>query len=165
MSRVDEALLVLRVVFGLSMVAHGLNKFRGGVDGTQKWFAGIGMRFSRAQALTAATTEIASGVLLTVGFLTVPACTAIISLMLVAIVTVHWKVGYFIFLPGGGWEYCAAIAAVGTAISFTGPGRWSIDHALDGPWTDGAWALPVAVILTAAHLGLFWRPPTGTSRS
>lgn len=165
MSGANEALFILRAVFGLSMLAHGANKIRGGVDGTERWFAGIGMRLPRVQALTAAGTETVSGLFLAFGLFTAPACVAIISLMLVAIITVHRKVGYFIFLPGGGWEYCAAIAAVATALSLTGPGEWSLDHLLDAPISSGAWALPLSVLLTAAHLAVFWRSPSDASRS
>lgn len=165
MSHMNEALLLLRVSFGLSMLAHGANKLRGGIGGTEKWFAGIGMRRPRLQAVLASTTEIGAGTLLAIGLLTAPACVAIISLMVVAVITVHWRVGYFIFLPGGGWEYCAAIIAVATAISLTGPGEWSLDHVLDTPMTQGVWALPAAVMLALAHLAISWRPPAGSSHS
>lgn len=159
MNRVDVALLVLRVAFGLSMAYHGLNKVRGnGLAGTAGWFGSIGMKWPRAQALIAASTEIASGLLLAVGFLHPLACVAFVSLMVVAIVTVHWKVGYFIFLPNGGWEYCASIAAVATALGLLGPGKYSVDHALEISQSAGAWVVPIALVVTLCHLLLSYRP-------
>lgn len=164
MTRANEALLLLRVSFGISLAAHGANKLRGGIAGTQGWFASIGMRHARLQAWTASLTEIGAGMLLTVGLLTAPACMAIIALMVVAIATVHWKVGYFIFLPNGGWEYCAAIITVATALSLTGPGTRSIDSALDLPLSAGWWALPVGVAIGFAHLAISWRPSSPHSK-
>ena len=48
-----------------------------------------------------------------------------------AIVVAHWKVGFFIFKPNQGWEYCASIAVTAFVIAMIGPGEWSLDHAVD----------------------------------
>ena len=92
------------------------------------------MRWPQWQARIAATTEIASGVMLAAGFLTPLAAAGIIGVMVVAIVVAHWKVGFFVFLPNQGWEYCASIIAAALAIAILGPGRWSIDHAIGWDW-------------------------------
>ena len=86
--------------------------------------------------------------------------TAVIALMVVAILTVHRSVGYFIFLPNGGWEYCASIIAVCAALSLTGPGTWSVDNALSMEASFNHWALPAGIIAAVCHLALSWRPPT-----
>jgi putative oxidoreductase len=98
------ALLVLRCAIGGMILAHGLNKFFGGgkIPGTARWFESIGMRPGRLNALAAATTEVGSGVLLLLGLLTPFAAAGVIAIMIVAIVTVHRKVGYFVFRPGQG---------------------------------------------------------------
>jgi putative oxidoreductase len=118
------------------------------------------MRRPALQARTAAWTEIGAGALFAAGLLTPLAAAAIISVMCVAIITVHLKVGFFIFLPGGGWEYCASIAAVAAAVAVAGPGSASLDDLLG--WTTGpvVGVLAVAVGLAAAacHLALSWRP-------
>ena len=159
-SRLDAALGILRISFGLSLAWHGINKYRGtnGITGTSNWFSSIGMRLPRLNAHTAACSEIAVGVCFAVGLITPFAATGMIALMLVAIVTVHWKVGFFIFLPNQGWEYCAAIATVAAAIGIAGPGRWSLDHlwSLSTAW--GAWSPVLAVAATVAHLSVMWRP-------
>lgn len=165
MTRFDLAVLILRLIFGVSMAAHGLNKARGGLEGTQKWFASIGMRSPWLQARTAASAEVASGTLMALGLFSALSCSVIIALMLVAIFTVHWRIGYFIFLPGGGWEYCAAIIAVATAVSLVGPGSVALDELLGAPFDVGAWALPVGVVMAVCHLTLFWRPTKGAAHS
>lgn len=159
MTKFDYALLLLRVSFGLSMAYHGINKLRGnGLAGTASWFDSLGMKWPRQQAITASTGEILSGLLLALGLFTPIACAIFVALMLVAIWTVHWKVGYFIFLPNGGWEYCASIIVVATAISLVGPGAISIDNAIDIPISWGAWATPVGILATMCHLALSYRP-------
>lgn len=159
MTRFDYAVCLLRVAFGLSMTYHGLNKVRGGgLQGTANWFGSIGMKKPQIQAILAASTEIVAGLLLTLGLMTSMACTAFVSLMIVAIWTVHWKVGYFIFLPNGGWEYCGAILAAAVAIGMMGPGRLSIDYYIDLPSSLGMLALPLGLSLAMCHLALTYRP-------
>ncbi|MFM7872052.1 MAG: DoxX family protein, partial [Actinomycetota bacterium] len=108
----DAGMLVLRACLGLFLAYHGYNKIfgGGGLKGTASWFGGIGFKWPNWQARLAATTEIGAGLLLAVGFLTPLAGAGIIGVMLVAIVVAHWKVGFFVFLPNQGWEYCATIA-------------------------------------------------------
>ena len=58
---IDTAILLLRVVLGLTMAAHGYNKFFGGgrIPGTAGWFDSIGMKPGMLHARIAAI--IASG--------------------------------------------------------------------------------------------------------
>jgi putative oxidoreductase len=136
-------MLVLRLVFGLSLVAHGYNKvFRGGkLAGTARWFEGIGMKWPMWQARLAASTEIGSGLLLAAGLLVPLAGAGMIGLMVVAIIVAHWKNGFFIFNPGEGWEYCASIATAAWVIATVGPGEWSLDHGFDIEWTGWSRAI------------------------
>ena len=99
----NVGLLILRAVFGLFLAYHGYNKFfgPGGLSGTAGWFDSIGMRWPQWQARLAATTEIGSGVLMALGFLTPLAAAGMIGVMTVAIVVAHWKVGFFIFKESG----------------------------------------------------------------
>lgn len=161
MDRIDTALLLVRLFFGVSLFWHGVNKVRSGLPGTASWFASIGMKWPVFQAHIAAATEIVAGVSLAAGFLTPLASAAVLATMIVAIVTVHWKVGFFIFLPGGGWEYCASIGVVAAAMSYAGPGRWSVDEALGIAWntTSGIAGIVLGVGAALAHLGVSWRRP------
>src|SRR3954466_4988762 len=98
----DTALLILRVCLGLTVAAHGYNKFFGGgrIPGTARWFDSMGMRPGKVHALLAASTEMGSGILLTLGFLTPFAAAGIVALMLVAAWTVHKENGFFIVKSG-----------------------------------------------------------------
>lgn len=160
MDKYDVAMLVLRVGLGLSMVAHGWNKVASpaGLDGTARWFGSIGMRWPALQARLASTTEIAAGLLMILGLLTSAAGAAFIALMTVAIVTVHWRVGYFIFLPNGGWEYCASIIVAASTVCIAGPGTASLDHALGLAQMHPVVAIVVGLFLPVCHLTLSYRP-------
>ena len=166
MERIDIALLILRVGFGLSMVSHGCNKVfsPSGLSGTAEWFRSIGMKWPVLQARVAASSEIVAGLLMTIGLFTGAASLVFISLMAVAIVTVHWKVGYFIFLPNGGWEYCAAIMLTATALSISGPGEASLDVVLGLPTQYGIAAFPLGLLLAVCHLTISFRPSSYSAK-
>jgi putative oxidoreductase len=161
---INLGLLLLRLCLGLFLAYHGYNKFFGGgrIPGTTRWFASMGMKWPRAQALLAACTEIGAGVMFAAGFLTPLAAAGIIGVMLVAIVTEHWKVGFFIFKPNQGWEYCATIAIGALSVATIGAGEWSIDHALDLDVQDW-WGLAIAGIVGVGgallQLATSYRPP------
>jgi len=162
--QLNFGLLVIRVVFGLFLVAHGYNKVfgAGGLTGTAGWFGSMGMKWPKWQARLAAATEIGAGLLFAVGLLTPLAAAGMVSLMIVAIVTVHGKVGFFIFKPGGGWEYCASIIAAAFAVGAMGPGDWSLDHAVEIEFTGWSGALIAGVVGVAGavlHLVMSYRPP------
>jgi putative oxidoreductase len=157
MDKVDVTMAILRVSLGVSIAYHGINKARS-ITGTASWFSSIGMKWSKKQAVMAASTEILAGAGLVVGLATPLTCISIIALMTVAIITVHARVGYFIFLPNGGWEYCASIVAIATAIAVTGPGSLSLDDAWGVSQSLGLFALPVGVTCALCHLTLCWRP-------
>ena len=161
MNKIDVTLAVLRVSMGASIAYHGINKARS-IAGTSSWFSSIGMKWAKQQAVIAATTEILAGVGLALGLATPLACFAVIALMAVAIITVHARVGYFIFLPNGGWEYCASIIAVASAVALTGPGSFSIDSAWNINQSLGVFALPLGVACALCHLTLCWRPQMKT---
>jgi putative oxidoreductase len=165
--RFDVGVLVLRVIFGLFLAYHGLNKVKSGIEGTTGWFRSIGFKWPGVQARLAAATEMGAGVLLAVGLLTPLAASGMIAVMLVAIVVAHWKVGFFIFKPNQGWEYCASIAITAWVIATVGPGRFSLDHAFDIEWS-GWWGSAVAAAIgiggAVAQLLVCYRPaPTETT--
>ncbi|RMH74811.1 MAG: DoxX family protein [Actinomyces sp.] len=161
---VNLALFILRVVIGLTIAAHGYNKFFGGgrIPGTAAWFDSIGMRPGRLHAYMAASTEMGSGILLAVGLLTPFAAAGLIGVMTVAGWTVHRHNGFFIIKEG--WEYVFVLAVTGLVIATLGPGEWSLDDALDiagdlDGWT-GFWiALVLGVGAGIAQLLVFFRPP------
>lgn len=163
MTSVDFGLLIIRVFLGVSLAYHGYNKVfgSGGLAGTAGWFGSLGMKAPKLQARGAALTEIAGGLLFALGLLTPLAAAAMVGLMVVAIVTVHWKVGFFIFLPNGGWEYCATILVAAWGVAAIGAGGASLDNAWSIDLGDN-WALLTPVIGIGGailHLLAFYRPP------
>jgi putative oxidoreductase len=161
--QLDLGLLILRVVFGVFLAYHGYNKVfgGGGLAGTASWFGAIGMKWPLWQARLAATTEIGAGLLFAAGLITPFAGAGIIGLMIVAIAVAHWKVGFFIFKPNQGWEYCASIAIVAFAVSMVGPGRWSLDNAcnIEFPgWCGTAIAGLLGIGGAFGQLALSYRP-------
>ncbi|MCF6387440.1 DoxX family protein [Mycobacterium sp. MBM] len=168
MTAFDFALLVLRVVLGLTMAAHGFNKFFGGgrIPGTAGWFDSIGMRPGAFHARLAATTEIAAGIGLAAGLLTPVPAAGFVALMIVAAWTVHRDNGFFIV--GQGWEYNLVLATAAVSVAGTGPGRISLDYLLfrhtpAWEWVQGwgglALALGLGLVGGIAQLVVFYRPP------
>jgi putative oxidoreductase len=155
------ALLLVRVVVGVTMMRHGYNHWRGGgkIAGTGRWFAGLGLKYGELQAWMSVVTALGAGCLLIVGLFTPLACAAIISVMLVAGLLAHRKNGFFVFKDG--YEYVLVLAVVCLLLGTTGPGRFSIDNAagieMTG-WLGGGIALGVAVLATAGLLATFYRP-------
>jgi putative oxidoreductase len=150
----EYGMILLRVVAGLALAAHGSQKLfgsfgGGGPAGTRTFFAGLGFRAPLAMAFIAGLGEFGGGLLFALGLFTPLAALAITVVMLNAIGTVHWKKGFF--NSAGGYEYNLLIAATAIAVTATGAGRFSLDHALgwagsiSGPW----WALAIAGLALA----------------
>ena len=120
----DLGLLILRVVVGLTIAAHGYNHiFRGGkIQGTAGWFASLGMKPGILHAWLASITELVAGVLLVLGLLTPLGAAGVAGTMAVAFVTNHRTNGFFIFRPGEGWEYVNVLMCAGLALGALGPG-------------------------------------------
>lgn len=161
---VDAGLLVIRVAGGLTMAAHGYQKFFSGgrIAGTARWFDSMGMRPGRWHALMAASTEVGVGILLALGLLTPFAGAGFVALMLVAGYTVHRTNGFF--SVNSGWEYNFILAVIGAGVAMTGPGRYSLDHlagwdtALSGV-RGAAVAIVGGLLAGVGQLVLFYRPP------
>lgn len=160
----DTSLLVFRVGVGVVFLAHGYNHIFGGgkIAGTARWFESLGMRPGLWHAWTASVTELGAGALLLLGLVTPFACAGVIGTMAVAWITNHLRNGFFIFRPGEGYEYVMTLTLAAIGLSGTGPGQWSLDHALhlfDPPgWLGLGIALIAGLGGAAGLLGLFWRP-------
>jgi putative oxidoreductase len=155
------ALLLVRVVVGVTMIMHGYNHWRGGgkIAGTGRWFSGLGLKYGELQAWMSVVTEIGAGSMLVLGFATPLACAAIISVMLVAGLLAHRKNGFFVFKDG--YEYVLLIAVVCLMFGALGPGHFSVDYAADiqvTGWAGAGIALGIAVAATAGLLATFYRP-------
>lgn len=164
MTAYDVGLLILRVALGLTLAAHGYNKFFGGgrIPGTARWFSSIGMKAGTFQAVVAASTEVSAGLGLAAGLLTPIPAAGFVALMFVAAWTVHRPHGFFIINEG--WEYVMVLAVGAVAVATLGPGQYSLDWLIFGHnWLDGWKGLGISVLLGLAggigQLLLFYRPP------
>lgn len=161
MSPIDGGLLVLRIVVGVTIIAHGANHARN-LEGTARWFSKVGFRAAALQARLSAVTEVGAGVLLVLGLLTPLAAAAIIATMTVAAGSIHRFNGFFIFRKGEGWEYVHMLAWVAFVIAWTGGGGYSLDRGF-GIDFGATWNLLIGLggfAAGVAQLFLFWRRPT-----
>lgn len=143
-------LLIARLVFGLSMSAHGAQKLFGwfggyGLKGTGEFFVQLGFSPGRLFAGMAATTEIVSGVLIALGFLGPIGPALMLSVMIVAAFSVHWQNGFFAMANGIELPMLYGVAAV--ALALTGPGLFSLDAllGLTSLWSPMLAAIAIAV--------------------
>jgi putative oxidoreductase len=160
----DVGLLILRLVLGLTLAAHGFNKFFGGgrIPGTARWFESIGMKYGTFQAIVAASTEVSAGLGLAAGLLTPIPAAGFVALMFVAAWTVHRPNGFFIVKEG--WEYNLVLAAGAVVVATLGAGQYSLDQLLFGHnWRAGWHGLLISLLLglggAVGQLLIFYRPP------
>jgi putative oxidoreductase len=155
---------MLRLTIGPMLMVHGYNKVfgAGGLDGTTRWFDGLGLQPAHVHARLAAATELGAGALITLGAASPLPASAAIGLMTTAARTDHRGKGFFMFRNG--WEYVGVVAAVCAAMAALGPGRYSIDHLIGRerrglPWAAAASALGVANALGLLAASYRPKPP------
>jgi putative oxidoreductase len=157
---VNTGLLIARLIVGTLMAAHGTQKLFGwfggyGLAGTGGFFEQLGFRPGRAFAAAAAVTEITAGILIVLGFFGPIGPALMLSVMIVAAVSVHWKNG--VFATSNGIEVPLLYATLGLALALTGPGLYSLDAllGLDRLWTPALqWgAIAAGVLASVVNLG------------
>ena len=147
----DAGLVLARLVIGPLMAAHGAQKLFGwfggyGLTGTGGFFENLGFRPGRLFAAAAAVTEITSGLLVALGFLGPIGPALMLSVMIVAAISVHWP---NVFAQSNGIEVPLLYGTAGAALALTGFGAYSLDAALglQSVWTP-------AVTWTVLALGI-----------
>ncbi|MFI8106416.1 DoxX family protein [Streptomyces sp. NPDC086023] len=144
----DTGLLLLRVVTGLLVFGHGVQKvsFRlggAGLAGGTEEFRRDGFRGGRLTALAAGVGQIGSGLFLAAGLLTPAAATAAAGVMTVA-TTVKWRNG--LWVQNDGYEYPFFLVVVAEVLALSGPGSASADRLLGlTPWP--AWVSAIALVV------------------
>jgi putative oxidoreductase len=147
---IDAGLLVLRLVLGLYMAAHGAQKLLGwfggyGLNATGEFMVQLGFKQGRTFATLASVTEVASGLLVALGLFGPVGPALMISVMIVAAVTVHLKAGAF--AQNGGVEVPVLYAVGALALALTGFGRYSLDAAIGlAPLASPSIAYPVLAV-------------------
>ncbi len=128
--QMDAGLTILRVAIGAIFVAHGGQKlFVYGFAGVSGAFAQMGVPMPELMGPFVAMLEFLGGFALIAGLMTRLASTGLASTMLVAIVLVHLKSGFF---APNGIEFPLSLLASTMMLAITGAGRWSADALIGG---------------------------------
>jgi putative oxidoreductase len=142
-------LLLLRLVAGVTLAAHGYPKLFGGpgkrphpllassmgpnypaaversgpgfVAGLEK----MGVPYPQLAAKASGLTELGGGLALAAGFLTRPVAVATAFNMGVAVWKAHWKNGFY---GQGGYEFALLLGTVALSLGLMGPGTISVDR-------------------------------------
>jgi putative oxidoreductase len=127
--------LVLRVMLGVVIFAHGAQKLFGwfggnGFSGTMGFFTNV-MHLPWLIAFLVIIGESLGSLALIAGLLTRFTAASFIVIMLGAIVTSHWPQGFFMNWfgkqQGEGFEYHLLVIGMSVALLIAGGGKWSID--------------------------------------
>jgi len=127
----------IRLVLGITFMAHGAQKLFGafggpGMAGTVGFFAGMGLKPALFWAWVVALAEFFGGLGILLGLLTGVASAVLIVDMLVAIAFVHGKNGFF--AKAGGFEYNLSLIVMALSLILSGPGRLSLDRLIRWPF-------------------------------
>ncbi|WP_088071259.1 DoxX family protein [Gottfriedia luciferensis] len=125
----DEGLLVLRLVLGIILVAHGVQKVFGwfggyGIKGTGQWLESIGIKPGAFFAFITGAAEIVGGFFVAAGVYTTIGAWLIIIVMAVAVLKVHLKNGFW--NSSNGFEFNLLILAASVGLLLTGPGSMTL---------------------------------------
>ena len=166
MDTTDLAVLILRLVVGLTFCAHGAQKAFGwwggsGMAGWQGVMERLGFRPTWLFALVSMATELVGGLLLAAGLLTPLAVAALLGQSVVIILKSHLPRGFW--NRDNGFEFPLALGASLAAIGLTGPGGISLDAALGIAPADTVRLLAIAIGIIGGGAAL--AVPTLTKRS
>ena len=164
----SQGLLIARLIFGLVMAAHGSQKLFGwfggyGIAGTGGYFETIGFRPGKFFAFAAGLGEFLSGLLIAFGLLGPIGPALMLSVMIVAAVSVHLKNG--LFAQNGGIELALLYSTAAIAFALTGFGAFSLDAALGIAtiWSPAVIWSALAIGIAAALVNLGLRRPQITA--
>ena len=132
MNRLAEfAPLVVRVIVGVIMAAHGLQKFLAGPANFGGFLAQLGVPAPTLMGYVVTLVELGGGILLIIGLFSRLAALLLTIDLLVAILLVKVNVGFLSPQGGGaGAELDLALIAGFLVILLAGAGRISLDYTL-----------------------------------
>lgn len=120
LSHTNTAQVLLRITFGVILLAHGLLKVLGfGIEGTVGFFASLGLPAVVAYLVMAG--EVLGGIALIVGFRV--RTVALLSLpIMLGSVWVHAGKGWLFSNAGGGWEFPVVLVVLAVVLALQGGG-------------------------------------------
>ncbi len=127
--RPDWGIAVLRVVVGVVFLMHGGQKlFLMGIPNVAGFLGQMGFPLPMLSAVALTAAEFLGGLALLLGLFTRWAAIPLAFTMLVAMLAVHLKGGFF--LPQG-FEYTLVLLAANVALIFLGSGSCAVDRLLE----------------------------------
>jgi putative oxidoreductase len=127
--QVSIALAALRVILGATFIAHGAQKlFVFGFAGVAGGFAQMGIPMPGFFGPFVGLVEFFGGIAIVLGLLTRVAALGLAVNMVVAMLAVHLKAGFF---NPGGVEFPLALFGMAVALLTTGAGAFSVDALLN----------------------------------
>ncbi len=126
----DLGLLLARLVLGAVMIAHGWQKWQGGLSATQQGFAQMGIPVPEVAGGFAIAIELVGGAMVVLGLLLPLVGVLYAVVMAGAIVFTHASNGFF--AQTGGYEYVLVLGVLSIALACLGAGRFSVDGAVVG---------------------------------
>ena len=141
MTALDAGLLLLGLVTGLSLAAHGAQKAFGwfGGQGMQGWtstVAGMGFYPAAPFAVAGMLAELLGGLGLALGAVTSVAAALVVAQSIVIIFHVHWRHGFW--NTERGIEYPLLIGTVAVFLGLVGRGLLSVDGLLSSSILGGS---------------------------
>lgn len=124
----DLGLTLLRAIVGVVFLAHGYQKFFvWGIGGVTGAFTQMGIPAPHISACLAASAELFGGLALLLGLLTRLAAIPVAITMIVAILQVHLKGGFF---APQGVEYPLTLLVANMALIVAGGGAFALDNVI-----------------------------------
>lgn len=163
---VSVALLILRLVGGLTLAAHGAQKLFGWFEGPgftklTQGFQTQGYKPAQLWSGLVVLGEFGGGLSLAFGFLTPLGAAGAFGAMLMAILKVHWTHGFW--NSKRGLEFPLSLLAIAVAVGLAGPGAYSLDALLGISLPEVPLFCVLAVVALLVDLiGLYITRPAAT---
>jgi putative oxidoreductase len=120
----DVALLVIRLILGLSFWQHGMMKYNMGLSNVGEGFSKMGIPMGSLAGPGITLLELIGSIALVLGIGTRVVAALLVCDMLGAILFVHGKNGY---TGQNGMELVALLATLAFTLALCGAGKFSID--------------------------------------
>ena len=131
----DVAMLILRVVVGGIVFAHGARKLFGwfggnGLEGATGFMENLGLPAPRLQAVLAASAETFGGLAVVLGLFPRLGAVLVTGTMVMAILAVHLENGFW--NTNGGYEFNLTLLT-GAIVAAWAPGQYALSTSLGWP--------------------------------